>query len=45
MSTILRPVCPLCGFELAAKIGTTIVVCVVCDEEFELVRRIVKWRK
>jgi len=34
--SFLRPICPLCGFELAAKIGTIIVGCVVCDKEFEL---------
>ena len=33
----LHPVCPVCGFQLAAKIGGMTVVCVVCDKEFELV--------
>ncbi len=36
--SFLQPLCPLCGFELAAKIGGMILVCVMCDEEFDLRR-------
>jgi len=39
MSQFMRPLCNVCGFELAGKIGTVIVVCVVCGTEFDLVKR------
>lgn len=29
-------ICPDCGFSLSPKIGTLIVVCVLCGSEFEL---------
>ncbi len=35
---ILNPICPKCGFELAAKIGTKIIVCVVCNTEYKMVQ-------
>lgn len=39
MSQFIRPLCDVCGFELVGKIGTVIVVCVVCGTEFDLVVR------
>ena len=35
----LSPVCPDCGFRLSPKIGTVVVVCVLCGSEFELTRK------
>lgn len=39
LKSYLKPLCPLCGSGLAAKIGTVLVVCVICQVEFELVRK------
>jgi len=33
------PLCAACGGELAAKMGTTITVCIKCGKEFELVEK------
>lgn len=39
MKTSLNPLCPECGFTLAAKIGTRIVVCILCSSEFDLIKK------
>ncbi len=38
--TGLKPLCPECGFELVAKIGSEIIVCVLCSSEFELIKKL-----
>jgi hypothetical protein len=35
----LRPLCLDCGFQLAAKIGTKIVACILCGSEFDLIKK------
>ena len=37
--TWLEPLCPKCGFVLAAKVSTKFVVCVICDIEYLLVEK------